>query len=99
MTDAATDAALAGQPGWLQRIGCQYHWHNRGYASYDDFLATLASRKRKALRKERERANAFGGEILSLRGDQIKPQVYFWDVIIDLPEDATPVNPDDPRLA
>ncbi|KJV43368.1 hypothetical protein ABIB58_001032 [Brevundimonas sp. UYEF29] len=32
-------------------------------------------------------------------GDQIKPQVYFWDMIIHLPEDATPVNPDDPRLA
>lgn len=30
-TDAFTDAALAGQEGWLQRIGCQYHWQNRGY--------------------------------------------------------------------
>jgi hypothetical protein len=36
----------------------QFHWHNRGYASFDDFLGALKSRKRKQLRKERERARA-----------------------------------------
>src|SRR6185437_8308987 len=38
--------------GFLTRTGQQFHWQNREYASFDDFLATLASRKRKAIRKE-----------------------------------------------
>ena len=42
--------------GWLIRTGTQFHWHNDGYAGFDDFLAALSSRKRKAIRKERERA-------------------------------------------
>ncbi len=41
----------------LQRVGQQFHWHNRGYDSFDDFLATLSSRKRKTIRKERRDAN------------------------------------------
>ena len=41
------------QHGWVQRLGCQFHWFNRGYASFDDFLATCNSRKRKNFRKER----------------------------------------------
>ncbi|MFC3579744.1 GNAT family N-acetyltransferase [Sphingomonas hylomeconis] len=42
--------------GWLVRAGTQFHWHNDGYRSFDDFLAALASRKRKAIRKERAAA-------------------------------------------
>ncbi|MHC9419459.1 GNAT family N-acetyltransferase [Sphingomonas citri] len=42
--------------GWLIREGTQYHWQNQGYASFDDFLGELASRKRKAIRKERAAA-------------------------------------------
>ncbi|WP_277982110.1 GNAT family N-acetyltransferase [Sphingomonas phyllosphaerae] len=42
--------------GWLIRQGTQYHWQNQGYASFDDFLGALASRKRKAIRKERAAA-------------------------------------------
>lgn len=42
--------------GWLVRAGTQFHWHNDGYACFDDFLAALASRKRKAIRHERARA-------------------------------------------
>lgn len=42
--------------GWLIRQGVQFHWSNDGYATFDDFLAALASRKRKAIRKEREAA-------------------------------------------
>ena len=44
------------QAGWLIRAGTQFHWHNDRYAGFDDFLAALSSRKRKAIRKERERA-------------------------------------------
>ncbi len=42
--------------GWLIRAGIQFHWANEGYGSFDDFLAALASRKRKAIRKERSSA-------------------------------------------
>ena len=42
--------------GWLIRAGTQFHWTNDGYRSFDDFLAALASRKRKAIRKERTQA-------------------------------------------
>jgi predicted N-acyltransferase len=56
--------------GWLLRHGIQYHWFNRGYASFDDFLAALSSRKRKTIRKEREAARQ-GLEIRILRGAEI----------------------------
>ncbi|SOC07315.1 hypothetical protein SAMN05877809_10437 [Rhodobacter sp. JA431] len=67
----AQEAEAAKDQGWLHRTGLQFHWENRGYGSFDDFLATLASRKRKALRKEREKAQAFGGTIRALTGAEI----------------------------
>ena len=51
-----TDRAALAAGGFLHRQGIQYHWFNRDYASYDNFLATLSSRKRKAIRKERRLA-------------------------------------------
>jgi hypothetical protein len=47
-----------GEAGWLQRLGTQFHWENDGYQSFDDFLGALASRKRKAIRRERRDAQA-----------------------------------------
>jgi len=61
-----------GQAGWLQRLGVQYHWHNDGYASFDDYLGALAARKRKTIRRERRDANAAGLVFHTLRGDQIE---------------------------
>ena len=52
-----------GQAGLLQRTGQQFHFSNPGYGSFEDFLAALASRKRKAIRKERAAALAGGVEI------------------------------------
>lgn len=68
-TDEA-GAAEAGRRGWLIRHGIQYHWFNRGYASFGDFLATLSSRKRKAIRKERAAARE-GLEFSALTGPEI----------------------------
>lgn len=63
--------------GWLHRLGLQYHWHNRGYQSFEDFLEALSSRKRKVLRRERRDANAAGLTFHTLRGNDItKPE---WD--------------------
>jgi predicted N-acyltransferase len=78
--------ALAGaEMGLLHRTSQQYHWYNDGYADWDGFLAALSSRKRKTLRKERLTAQAFGGEIIQLTGDQIEPQHWdaFWDFYQD----------------
>ena len=65
--------------GWLIRAGTQFHWANDGYACFDDFLAALASRKRKAIRKERAAAQA-GLEIVHLRGSEISEAHWdaFW---------------------
>ena len=57
--------------GYLARTGQQFHWLNRDYRTFDDFLATLASRKRKAVRKERIEALAAGLEIEWVTGAQI----------------------------
>ncbi len=54
---------LAGKLGWLQRTDQQFHWRNEGYASFEDFLNALASRKRKAIRKERREAREGGIDI------------------------------------
>lgn len=67
------------EAGWLIRAGTQFHWANSGYGCFDDFLATLASRKRRAIRKERAAAQS-AVEIEILRGDQIQPEHWdaFW---------------------
>ncbi|MEM8570386.1 MAG: GNAT family N-acetyltransferase [Pseudomonadota bacterium] len=66
--------------GLLGRSSRQYHWENRGYESFDAFLADLSSRKRKTIRKEREKAQNFGGEIVALSGDDLEPEHWkaFW---------------------
>src|SRR5688572_22934028 len=53
--------------GWLPRSDIQFHWLNRGYASFEDFLDALSSRKRKAIRKERAAAQE-GVEIRAIAG-------------------------------
>jgi uncharacterized protein len=59
-----------GAMGLLQRTGQQFHWQNQGYTSFDNFLASLASRKRKMVRKERAEAVA-GLTIEEVTGSQI----------------------------
>jgi predicted N-acyltransferase len=66
-----TDWEAFAQAGWLQRTGMQFHWENQGYQSFDDFLAALASRKRKSIRRERRDAQSAGLEFVTLRGSEI----------------------------
>jgi predicted N-acyltransferase len=63
-------AAEAERRGWLMRHGVQYHWFNRAYASFDDFLGSLRHSKRKSIRKERREARE-GIDIRILRGSAI----------------------------
>jgi len=76
---AAEQVPLFEAAGWLVRHDIQFHWTNRGYASFEDFLAELSSRKRKDLRKERAAAQS-QVEIVRLRGADIRPAhwEYFW---------------------
>ncbi len=73
--------ALAGeQMGLMVRHSQQFHWLNDGYTDFDGFLAALSSRKRKNIRKEREQACDFGGQIRTITGDDLRPEHWdaFW---------------------
>jgi len=76
---AAEEVELFRRAGWLIRTDSQFHWLNDGFESFDDFLATLTSRKRKAIRKERRLA-AEGLEIVRLQGAAITETHWdaFW---------------------
>jgi predicted N-acyltransferase len=78
--DALADA------GFLKREGQQYHWENRGYRTFDDFLATLSSRKRKNIRKEREAVRESGLTVETLNGSAIEPR--HWDAFYRFYEDT-----------
>ncbi|WP_432442995.1 GNAT family N-acetyltransferase [Nitratireductor aquibiodomus] len=71
------DIAALDDAGFLLRTDQQFHFFNRGYENYDDFLGTLASRKRKALKKERRTALENGIEIEWLTGAGLTEAV--WD--------------------
>lgn len=72
------DLAEAEQRGWLARHGIQYHWFNRGYRDFDDFLDSLTSRRRKTIRKERAAARE-GLEFRALTGSEIRAAE--WDAM------------------
>jgi uncharacterized protein len=80
------EAAEVGAIGWLQRTDTQFHWHNRGYASFADFLAALSSRKRKNIRKERAAVGAAGIGFEWLSGSDIKE--HHWDAFFDFYQDT-----------
>ena len=66
------------QAGWLTRSDVQFHWRNRGYGSFEDYLATMRSEKRKQLRRERRRVAEDGISYLTLHGHDITPaQLHF----------------------
>ena len=62
-----------GEMGLIQRQGQQFHWHNQDFGTFDDFLESLNSRKRKMIRKERAAANA-EVDIEVLTGDDLRPE-------------------------
>ena len=62
---------------WIKREGLQFHWYNKKYQSFDDFLGELKSTKRKAIKKERKKINEYGLTIERLTGDALN--VKIWD--------------------
>ena len=81
ITFCAEDEVEAGKSmGLLHRTGQQFHWSNNDYGTFEDFLTSLSARKRKNVRRERAQAQAFGGEIKMLTGDDIQSEHWdaFW---------------------
>jgi len=78
-TTPPANALIAEQSDWLMRLGLQYHWHNRHYRDFADFLDTLMSRKRKQLRKERELVQQSGFVFSWYRGDELREDQ--WDFV------------------
>ena len=68
---------LLGRRGFLQRTDQQFHWENAGYATFEDFLGALASRKRKTIRRERKDALSPGIEVAWLTGADLTEDI--WD--------------------
>ncbi|MHB1102568.1 MAG: GNAT family N-acetyltransferase [Devosia sp.] len=75
------EAQLAREAGWLVRHDTQFHWHNAGFASFEDFLGTLSSRHRKITRRERRDALADGLTVKWLRGVELTEAA--WDAFFE----------------
>ncbi len=68
---AHSDMAILEDAGLLLRNDCQFHWHNRGYATFDDFLAEFTSSKRKKARRDRRRVQENGISFRRIKGHEI----------------------------
>lgn len=73
--------------GFLQRIGMQYHWKNRNYKNFDEFLMDMKQSKRKNIRQERKKISAQNLTMRRLRGDDIK--ATHWDSFYDFYRNTT----------
>lgn len=81
------EAELARASGWLVRHDTQYHWHNDGFSSFEDFLGTLSSRHRKVTRRERRDAlEAEGLTVKWLTGADLTESV--WDAFFEFYQDT-----------
>lgn len=67
--------------GITARTACQFHWFNRGYSSFDDFLATLNSRKRKNIRRERQKIAERGTRFETIAGSSITAE--HWNIFYE----------------
>lgn len=80
------EANLVEADGWLKRVDTQFHWHNQGFTSFEEFLETLSSRKRKTIRRERRDALADGLTVKWLSGADLREE--HWDAFYDFYEDT-----------
>ncbi|ESQ43675.1 hypothetical protein EUTSA_v10013635mg [Eutrema salsugineum] len=75
------------EKGFSQRIGMQYHWKNRGYKNFDEFLMDMKQSKRKNIRQERKKIGTQNLKMRRLRGDEIKAR--HWDSFYDFYRNTT----------
>jgi predicted N-acyltransferase len=70
------EADVLAARGWLRRAGWQYHWTNAGFASFDDYLASLRSKRRNQVRREQRELVRQGIDIRSYAGDEIPDALF-----------------------
>lgn len=80
-----SEAQLAADESWLYRTDTQYHWHNAGFGSFDDYLTTMSSRHRKVTKRERRDAVA-GLTVRWLTGSDLTEAV--WDAFFEFYQDT-----------
>ena len=71
-----SEISLFEDAGLLVRKDCQFHWHNRGYGNFDDFLATFTSAKRKKAKRDRRRVAENGIRFRRLRGTELNSESW-----------------------
>lgn len=62
--------------GWIHRRGVQYHWSNRGFATFDDYLESLRSKRRNQVRRERREVAAAGIDVQAVPGTELPNEVF-----------------------
>jgi len=72
--------------GLMPRLGCQFHWSNQGYGSFEQLLATFSAEKRKKVKRERRRVADAGVQIRRVRGDEVSDRK--WAIFHRLYEDT-----------
>ena len=75
-TNEQDTALFQNQSDYMLRLGCQFHWHNQGYQSFDDYLSHFSSSKRKKIRQERRRVQDQGITLEVLRGDEASQEQW-----------------------
>ena len=70
------DTALLREHGMAMRLGCQFHWTNHGYDSFDSYLQTFSSQKRKQIKRERKRVAEQGIEIEIRHGNEMNDELW-----------------------
>jgi predicted N-acyltransferase len=81
-----SESKALSEVGYLDRSDQQFHWRNEGYGSFEDFLGTLASRKRKVIRRERRDALSDGITVEWLTGKDISEK--HWDAFFAFYQDT-----------
>jgi predicted N-acyltransferase len=77
----AADMASLQAQGLLRRLGCQFHWRNRGYRDFDDFLDSLTAKRRKNIKRERRLVEEAGLVVRTLQGTEVSESEWraFYD--------------------
>ena len=78
----ATELPLLKKAGLHVRKDCQFHWHNRGYSHFDDFLGTFSSAKRKKTRRDRRRVTEADITFRRLKGHELDDET--WNIVFQL---------------
>jgi uncharacterized protein len=73
---ADDEAEALREIGFSERLGFQYKWRNRGYATFDDYLGALRHKRRKEVKRERRELASQGIEIVAARGDEIADELF-----------------------